>query len=62
MADRKPALGKGLSALIPDAPEPPAPPRATFEIDIDLLAPNDYQPRSHVDDELPSSASSFALR
>jgi ParB family chromosome partitioning protein len=50
MADRKPALGKGLSALIPDAPEA-APPRATLEIDIDLLAPNDYQPRAHVDDQ-----------
>jgi ParB family chromosome partitioning protein len=50
MADRKPALGKGLSALIPDAPEP-GPARATFELDIDLLAPNDYQPRTHVDDE-----------
>ena len=23
----------------------------TFELDIDLLAPNDYQPRTHVDDE-----------
>lgn len=51
MADRKPALGKGLSALIPDAPEPVAPARATLELDIDLLAPNDYQPRTHVDDE-----------
>src|SRR5512132_4114558 len=51
MADRKPALGKGLSALIPDAPEPVAPARVTFELDIDLLAPNDYQPRTHVDDQ-----------
>jgi ParB family chromosome partitioning protein len=51
MVDRKPALGKGLSALIPDAPEPVAAPRAAFEVDIDLLAPNDYQPRTHVDDE-----------
>jgi ParB family transcriptional regulator, chromosome partitioning protein len=51
MADRKPALGKGLSALIPDAPESSAPPRAPFEVDLDLLAPNDYQPRAHVNDE-----------
>ena len=51
MADRKPALGKGLSALIPDAPDTAAPPRAPLEVDIDLLAPNDYQPRTHVDDE-----------
>jgi ParB family chromosome partitioning protein len=51
MADRKPALGKGLSALIPDAPESSAAPRSTLEVDLDLLAPNDYQPRAHVDDE-----------
>lgn len=51
MADRKPALGKGLSALIPDAPAPPASARATIELDIDLLAPNDYQPRTQMDDE-----------
>jgi ParB family chromosome partitioning protein len=51
MADRKLALGKGLSALIPDAPESAAAARATFELDIDQLAPNDYQPRAHVDDE-----------
>jgi len=50
MANRKPALGKGLSALIPEAPESPAP-RATFEVDLDLLAPNDYQPRAHVNDD-----------
>jgi len=41
------ALGKGLSALIPDAPEPLAPP---LEADIDRLTPNDYQPRVAVDD------------
>jgi ParB family chromosome partitioning protein len=51
MSDRKPALGKGLSALIPDAPDPLATPRTALEIDIDLLAPNDYQPRTHVNDE-----------
>ena len=46
--EKRPALGKGLSALIPDLPE--APPRAAAEADIDLLAPNDFQPRLHVDD------------
>src|SRR5262245_49338224 len=51
MAERKPALGKGLSALIPDLPELSASSRAAFEIDVDLLAPNDYQPRAHVDDD-----------
>jgi ParB family transcriptional regulator, chromosome partitioning protein len=50
-SDRKPALGKGLSALIPDAADTLSTPRATHEIDIDLLSPNDYQPRTHVDDE-----------
>lgn len=46
--EKRPALGKGLSALIPDAPEPPS--RAPLELDIDLLEPNDYQPRLHMDD------------
>src|SRR5437868_2877959 len=46
--DKRPALGKGLSALIPDLPEPAA--RAAVEADIDRLAPNDFQPRLHVDD------------
>ena len=44
---KRPALGKGLSALIPDAPEPRISP---VEIDIDRLAPNDFQPRAHADD------------
>jgi ParB family chromosome partitioning protein len=44
---KRPALGKGLSALIPDVPEPRTSP---VEIDIDRLAPNDFQPRLHVDD------------
>src|SRR5262245_40052686 len=48
--EKRHALGKGLSALIPDAPEPVAVPRPTLDVDIDLLAPNDYQPRAHVDD------------
>jgi len=44
----RPALGKGLSALIPDAPPEPRAP--TSEIDVDRLTPNAYQPRVHVDD------------
>jgi ParB family transcriptional regulator, chromosome partitioning protein len=48
MIDRRPALGKGLSALIPDAPEPPR--AGVLEVDIDLLAPNDLQPRVQMDD------------
>jgi ParB family transcriptional regulator, chromosome partitioning protein len=43
----RPALGKGLSALIPDAPEPRTTPT---EIDIDRLVPNAFQPRASVDD------------
>lgn len=51
MADRKPALGKGLSALIPEAPAPaPAARSGPQELDIDLLSPNDAQPRGQMDD------------
>jgi ParB family chromosome partitioning protein len=48
MIERRPALGKGLSALIPDAPEPVR--QGVVEVDIDLLAPNDKQPRVQMDD------------
>jgi ParB family transcriptional regulator, chromosome partitioning protein len=48
MVERRSALGKGLSALIPDAPEPQR--AGAFEIDIDLLAPNEQQPRVQMDD------------
>jgi ParB family chromosome partitioning protein len=48
MVERRSALGKGLSALIPDAPEPAR--AGVTEIDIDLLAPNDLQPRVQMDD------------
>ncbi len=49
MIERRPALGKGLSALIPDAPEP-AVRAGTMDIDIDLIAPNERQPRLQMDD------------
>jgi hypothetical protein len=39
MIERRPALGKGLSALIPDAPEPTR--QGVIDIDVDLIAPND---------------------
>ena len=48
MLERRPALGKGLSALIPDVPEPAR--QGAIEIDIDLIAPNDKQPRVQMDD------------
>ncbi len=47
MADKRPALGKGLSALIPDAP--PEPRIAVLEVDVDRLSPNRFQPRDHVE-------------
>src|SRR4051794_2167426 len=48
MADpKRSALGKGLSALIPDTPEPGA---GVTELDVDLLRPNELQPRLRVDD------------
>jgi len=46
--EKRPALGKGLSALIPDAPEPPR--SSPIDADIDRLAPNDFQPRANTDD------------
>jgi ParB family chromosome partitioning protein len=53
MVEKRPALGRGLSALIPDTPAPAAAPAAdrSLEIDTDLLRPNKFQPRTHVDDE-----------
>jgi ParB family chromosome partitioning protein len=48
--EKRPALGKGLSALIPDAPDALAAPRASLDVDIDQLEPNRYQPRAHIDD------------
>jgi ParB family chromosome partitioning protein len=55
MDKKRPALGRGLSALIPDLPAPaaaahaPAPERA-FDVDTDRLRPNAFQPRSTWDD------------
>ena len=47
MAEKRPALGRGLSALIPETSERPA---APMELDLDLLTPNRYQPRGDVED------------
>ena len=49
--DKKPALGKGLSALIPDATATFDQPRASLEVDIDVLEANRYQPRARYDDD-----------
>jgi ParB family chromosome partitioning protein len=48
--EKRPALGKGLSALIPDAVDAVAPRTSPVEIDIDRLTPNSFQPRHHSDD------------
>jgi ParB family transcriptional regulator, chromosome partitioning protein len=49
MADKRPALGRGLSALIPDA-APPAAGEHALDVDSDLLRPNKFQPRTNIDD------------
>ena len=53
MGEKRPALGRGLSALIPDSPAPAAPPAAdrSLDVDTDLLRPNPFQPRTHIDDD-----------
>jgi ParB family chromosome partitioning protein len=76
MAEKRPALGRGLSALIPAARPAPAPapasppapardPARPTELDIDLLAPNPRQPRQHIEethlDELAQSIRSHGL-
>ncbi len=65
MADRRPALGKGLSALIPDAPAATGAAEAALEVDIDRLEPNDHQPRRAIDaealDELAQSIKAHGI-
>ena len=52
MADKRPALGRGLSALIPESPTPPEQARdRQLEVDLDLLSPNPFQPRLQMDDQ-----------
>ena len=71
--ERRPALGRGLSALIPEKPAAPVPPPAPAvearqpqrEVDLDLIDPNPLQPRTRFDDvklqELAESISSAGL-
>jgi ParB family chromosome partitioning protein len=60
--EKRPALGKGLSALIPDAPEART---SSLEVDIDRLSPNDLQPRGQMDhaalDNLAQSIASSGI-
>jgi ParB family chromosome partitioning protein len=52
MVEKRPALGRGLSALIPDLPAaPPATADRALEVDLDQLRPNKFQPRTQMDDE-----------
>ena len=64
MADKRPALGRGLSALIPDTALPAAGEHA-LEVDSDLLRPNKFQPRTNIDegkiDELARSIRSNGI-
>ena len=50
MTEKRPALGRGLSALIPDAPLTPVSSERSLDVDIDLLRPNRFQPRTAMDD------------
>ena len=50
MVEKRPALGRGLSALIPDAPASPQTSARPLEVDTDLLTPNRFQPRTTMDD------------
>jgi ParB family chromosome partitioning protein len=45
--EKRPALGKGLSALIPDSFEPTT--SSSMAVDTDRLTPNELQPRGHMD-------------
>ncbi len=47
--EKRPALGKGLSALIPDVPDV-RPGGGSTEVDVDLISPNEHQPRHRFED------------
>ena len=48
--EKRQALGKGLSALIPDVSDALSAPHKQLEVDIDQLEPNRYQPRAAMDE------------
>lgn len=55
MTEKRPALGRGLSALIPESPRPQPvavdrDPERPTQVDLDLLVPNPRQPRTYIDD------------
>ncbi|HKY23248.1 MAG TPA: ParB/RepB/Spo0J family partition protein [Vicinamibacterales bacterium] len=47
--EKRPALGKGLSALIPDVPDV-RPGASPTDVDVDLISPNEHQPRHQFED------------
>jgi ParB family chromosome partitioning protein len=47
--EKRPALGKGLSALIPDVPDIRLN-TPTTEVDVDRISPNEHQPRHRFED------------
>ena len=47
--EKRPALGKGLSALIPDLPDV-RPSSGSTDVDVDLILPNEHQPRHRFED------------
>jgi len=52
MPVKRKALGRGLDALLPTAPEPVATEaRAVADIDVNSIVPNPYQPRAAISDE-----------
>ena len=50
MPEKRPALGRGLSVLIPDVPSSQPPTEGPTEVDLDLLEPNRDQPRRVMDE------------
>src|SRR5690349_2062622 len=59
MAEKRPALGRGLRALIPEAPPQlkvvekivERDPQKPAELDLDLIVPNPRQPRLQIDEQ-----------
>ena len=51
MAQKRPGLGKGLSALIPDVEESSQATSGSVEVTIEAISPNPHQPRANFDPE-----------
>jgi ParB family transcriptional regulator, chromosome partitioning protein len=51
MMSKRGGLGRGLSALIPGAPEAGEAPSGLMEVPVNAVAPNPKQPRTRFDDE-----------